>query len=111
MSDDKRSEMTDRGFAIMALALTVFVGWLKYKTEIITFYFQWRYGVALVITLAIMATYVKIRKKFTSLFKESDLENEILSPTEGEDSVFAGITPRVSLFSLSSPLDGCTRKS
>ncbi len=94
MSDDKRSEMTDRGFAIMALFLTIFVGWLKYKTEIITFYLKWRYGVALVVTIAVMATYLKLRNKLISLFKERDLENEILSPSEGEDSVFAGITPK-----------------
>jgi conjugal transfer pilus assembly protein TraD len=94
MSEDKKAEMTDRGFAIMALAVTVFVGWLKYKPEIMIFYVKWRFAIALFITVAIVATYLKLRNKFVSLFRAGDLENEILSPTEGEDSVFAGITPR-----------------
>lgn len=94
MSEEKKAEMTDRGFAIMALAVTIFVGWLKYKPEIMTFYVKWRFAIAFFITVAIVATYVRLRNKFVSLFKAKDLENEILSPAEGEDSVFAGITPR-----------------
>ncbi len=94
MNEDKKSEMTDRGFAIVVLVLAVVASWLKYKSEIIAFYVNWRFAFALVITVVVVATYVKLRNKFVSLMKERDLENEILSPTEGEDSVFAGITPK-----------------
>ncbi len=94
MSENNKSEMTDRGFAVLVAGLGLFVGWLKFKVQIVAFYFKWRYAIAVAITILILAVYIKLRNKFVSLFKESDLANEILSPKEGEDSVFAGVTPR-----------------
>lgn len=92
MSDNKKSEMSDRGLLLLIFGTLAFLGWTNYKIQIFTFYLKWRYAVALLITAAIMAIYLKIKKKIVSLFKKSDLENEILSPTEGEDSLYAGIT-------------------
>jgi conjugal transfer pilus assembly protein TraD len=92
MSENKKSEMTDLGFAILATAVALFVGWLKYKPEIITFYMKYRYGIALAITVSAVALYVKIKNKVLSSFKETDLENEVIGPSNAEDTVFAGIT-------------------
>lgn len=92
MSENKRSEMTDRGFLILAVTLGGFVLWLRYKFEIVAFYLKWRIGIALIITAVVMLALVKLRNKFLSLFAKSDLEKEVITPAEGEDAVFAGLS-------------------
>lgn len=92
MSENKRSEMTDRGFLILAVTLGAFVLWLRYKFEIVAFYLNWRIGIALIITAVIMLALVKLRNKFLSLFAKSDLEKDVITPAEGEDAVFAGLS-------------------
>lgn len=91
MSESKRSQMTDQSFLILACSLGAFVTWLKFKTSIIAFYLKWRYGVALVLTGILLFCFHKLKQKIVSRFAESDLEDEVLHPSDGEDAVFAGL--------------------
>lgn len=92
MSNDKRSEMTDRGFFILVVALGTFVIWLKYKVQIVMFYLKWRIAIALVITGLILMAFLMLKKKWLSLFKEKDIENNVIKPKENEDAVYAGMS-------------------
>lgn len=91
MSENKRSEMTDRGFLILAIAIGSFVIWLRYKVSLIAFYLKWRYGFALAITGALLFAFVKLKQKILSKFERQDLEDEVLTPEDGEEAVFAGL--------------------
>ncbi len=91
MIENKKSEMTDRGFLILALAIGSFVIWLRYKIEIIAFYVEWRYGISLVITGLLLICFLKLRKQIQLHFAPSDLEQEVLTPKEGEDAIYAGL--------------------
>lgn len=92
MSNDKRSEMTDRGFFILVVTLGTFVIWLKYKIQIVMFYIKWRIAIALVITGLILMAFLMLKKKWLALFKEKDLENDVIKPKENEDAVYAGMS-------------------
>ena len=92
MSENNRSEMTDRGFFILVVTLGTFVIWLKYKVQIVMFYFKWRLAIALVITGFILMIFLKLKKKWLSLFKESDIENDVIRPKENEDAIYAGMS-------------------
>ncbi len=92
MNENKNSGMTDRGFAFLAVGLVSFIIWLKYKFQIIAFYLKWRYGIALAITAAIIVVYCWLKRKLATLRRPAELEKEVLSPSQNEDSVFAGIT-------------------
>ncbi|MBN8537359.1 MAG: TraM recognition domain-containing protein [Deltaproteobacteria bacterium] len=94
MSEDKKSEMTDRGFIFLVTMATLFVGWLKFKPEIVACYIKFRYAIAFGITVGILAVYVKVKNKILANFKDADIENEVIGPCKNEDSVFAGITPK-----------------
>lgn len=92
MNENKRSEMTDRGFFILVVTLGTFVIWLKYKVQIVMFYLKWRVAIALVITGLILMAFLKLKKKWLSLFKEKDIENDVIKPKENEDAVYAGMS-------------------
>ena len=92
MKDSKGPEMTDRGFLFLTIGAAILVGWLKYRPQIVGFYVKWRYLFALVITIAIMSAYRLARNRFKAKHQSQNLEKEILSPSDMEDSVYAGIT-------------------
>ncbi len=92
MSENKRSDMTDRGFLMLVLALGAFVIWLKFKFQIIMVYLKWRLAIALFITILILFSFLKLKKKFLSVFKEKDIENDVIKPKENEDAVYAGMS-------------------
>lgn len=92
MNENKNGGMTDKGFAILAVGLVSFIIWLKFKFQIVAFYLKWRYGIALAITAAIMGGYCWMKRLLAARRKPAELEKQVLSPSEGEDAVFAGIT-------------------
>lgn len=94
MSENNRSDMTDRGFLILVVTLGIFVLWLKYKFQIVMFYFKWRLAIALLITAVILFVFIKLKKKWLSLFEERDIENDVIKPKENEDAVYAGISDK-----------------
>lgn len=94
MSENNRSDMTDRGFLILVVTLGIFVLWLKYKLQIVMFYFKWRLAIALLITVVILIAFIKLKKKWLSLFEERDIENDVIKPKENEDAVYAGISDK-----------------
>lgn len=91
MSSNK-SEMSDRGFLVLTMALGAAVAWLRYKTQIITFVVNWRIAVASAITFGAVAALIYLRRKIWAKNKAHDSENEIITPFEGEDVVFAGLS-------------------
>ena len=95
MSENKRSDMTDRGFLMLVLALGAFVIWLKFKFQVIMFYLKWRLEIALFITILILFAFLKLKKKWLSLFKEKDIENDVIKPKENEDAVYAGMSTKI----------------
>src|SRR5258708_1807101 len=92
MSENKKSNMTDRGFLILTSFVATVVLWLKFKINFVAIYFLYRYPIALAITVAVLVIYTKIKNKFVSLFEDSDLENEVLSASETDNSFFTGLT-------------------
>ncbi|MCK6599523.1 MAG: TraM recognition domain-containing protein [Bdellovibrionaceae bacterium] len=94
MSENNRSDMTDRGFLILVVTLGIFVLWLKYKFQIVMFYFKWRLAIALLITAVILIAFIKLKKKWLSLFEERDIENDVIKPKDHEDAVYAGISDK-----------------
>lgn len=90
MSEDKKSEMSDKGFLMLAVVLGSVVLWLRYKAEIVIFYLKWRYGVALAITGVLLFGFLKLRNKLRSIFADDDLEYSVITPSDSDDAVFAG---------------------
>ena len=91
MSSNK-SEMSDRGFLVLTMALGVAVAWLRYKVQIVTFVVNWRIAVSSAITAGVIACLIYLRGKIRAKNKEHESENEIITPIEGEDCVFAGLS-------------------
>ncbi len=91
MSSNK-SEMSDRGFLVLTTALGIAVAWLRYKVQIVTFIVNWRIAVASAITLGVIACLIYLRGKIRAKNKERESESEIITPIEGEDCVFAGLS-------------------
>lgn len=87
-----KSEMSDRGFLVLTMALGAAILWLRYKIQIVTFIVNWRIAVASAITLGLLTGLLFVRKKLRSKNEERDIENEIVTPTDGEDAVFAGLS-------------------
>ncbi|MBL7545138.1 MAG: type IV secretory system conjugative DNA transfer family protein [Bdellovibrionaceae bacterium] len=94
MSENKKSDMTDRGFLFLAVVLGTFVLWLRYKVQIASFYLEWRYGIALLITGFLLYGVVKLRQQIQKSFAAGDLENEVLTPQNGEEAIFAGVSSK-----------------
>lgn len=91
MSSNK-SEMSDRGFLVLTMALGIAVAWLRYKIQIFTFIVNWRLAVASAITLGAIGCLIYLRGKIRAKNREHESENEIITPIEGEDCVFAGLS-------------------
>ncbi len=91
MSNNK-SEMSDRGFLFLTIALGAGVIWLKYKAQIVMFIVTWRIVIAFTISLVAVFAFQMIRKKLRNRTRVADLENEVVTPIEGEDCVFAGLS-------------------
>lgn len=91
MSNNK-SEMSDRGFLVLTMALGTAVAWLRYKVQIVSFIVNWRIAVAMAITLGVIACLIYLRGKIRAKNKEHESENEIITPVEGEDCLFAGLS-------------------
>ena len=91
MSSNK-SEMSDRGFLFLTIALGAGVIWLKYKAQIVMFIVTWRIAIAFAISLLAVFAFQMIRKKLRNKTRVADLENEVITPIEGEDCVFAGLS-------------------
>lgn len=94
MSENNRSEMTDRGFLMLVVGLGTFVIWLKYRFQIVMLYLKWRYMIALIITTVILLAFIKFKKKWLSLFKDKDIENDVIKPKDNEDAVYAGVSDK-----------------
>ena len=94
MSENKRSEMTDRGFLLLVVMIGIFVIWLKYKIQILMIYLKFRYWIALAITGILLLAFIKLKKKWLSLFKAKDVESDVIKPKDNEDAVYAGISDK-----------------
>lgn len=93
MSSNK-SEMSDRGFLVLTMALGIAVAWLRYKVQIVTFIVNWRMVVATAISLGVIGFLIYLRGKIRAKNKEYDSENGIITPIEDEDCVFAGLSTK-----------------
>ncbi len=69
MSNNK-SEMSDRGFLVLTMALGAAVVWLRYKFQILTFIVNWRIAVALLVTLGMLIGLIFVRNKLRNKIKE-----------------------------------------
>lgn len=78
----------------MAVVLGTFVLWLRYKIQIVAFYLKWRYGIALAITGVLLFGFMKLRRRIQKAFAPGELENEVLTPQNGEEAVFAGLSEK-----------------
>ena len=92
MSDANKSEMSDRGFLFLAVAIGSMVLWLRYKVQILTFIVNWRIVVALLVTAVALGAIFRIRKMIRTKNHDRNLEHEIVTPFEDEDAVFAGFS-------------------
>ncbi|MBL7670341.1 MAG: type IV secretory system conjugative DNA transfer family protein [Bdellovibrionaceae bacterium] len=89
---DKKSELSDRGFLFLVLALGMAIIWLRYKLQILTFIVSWRVSVALAITSASLLVIYILLKKIRAKNHYRNLEAEVVTPGEDEDAVFAGLS-------------------
>ncbi|HEY8271344.1 MAG TPA: type IV secretory system conjugative DNA transfer family protein [Pseudobdellovibrionaceae bacterium] len=96
MSDknQKNNNMSDQGFLFLAACLFVGVGWSKFKMPMLMFYYKWRFLVALLITLAIYALFLKLKKMFLKWTAAGSIEKDVLAYNPDEDSVYAGMTEK-----------------
>lgn len=88
----QKSEMSDRGFLVLTMALGTAVAWLRYKVQIVSFIVNWRIAVAMAITLGVIACLIYLRGKIQAKNRKHESENEIITPVEGEDCLFAGLS-------------------
>lgn len=91
---EKKSEMSDRGFLFITIALGAMIIWLKHKIQIVTFIVNWRIAVALIITFIFLGMWLLIRRKLKTKNRDRDLENDVVTPIEGEDAVFSGLSEK-----------------
>ncbi len=89
---NQKSDMSDRGFLILTTALGAGILWLKYKLQIVTFIVNWRIAIAFTISLGAVFGFQLLRKKLRAKNKDLDLENEIVTPIDDEDAVYAGLS-------------------
>lgn len=89
---NNKSEMSDRGFLVLTVALGIGILWLRYKIQIMSFIVNYRIAVAAAITMILVIALLFVRKKILSKNKERNTERDIVTPTNGEDAVFAGLS-------------------
>ena len=63
----QKSEMSDRGFLFLTIALGAGVIWLKYKAQIVTFIVTWRIAISFAISLLAVFVFQMIRKKLRNI--------------------------------------------
>lgn len=94
MKRGDREQMSDHAFFFIATLLAALVLWFRFKSELLRFYFENRLMIALVISLMILAGYLKAKAVFLRLMEPQDLESEVLGENPGEDSIFAGFSEK-----------------
>lgn len=94
MTPDRRSEMTDRGFLLLATLVFTFIIWSKFKVQILFALYRFKIPAAIFITGIVLTIYLWIKQRLLTLHSKRAFEREITSPTDGDDSVLAGISQR-----------------
>lgn len=89
---NQNSEMSDRGFLFLTLALGGAITWLRCKFQIVSFIVNWRIAVSGVIALVATGILFFVRRKLKEKSKNRNIENEIITPIDSEDAVFAGLS-------------------
>lgn len=92
MMPGDRDQMSDQGFFFVIGCLAAFLGWFRFKASLVRFYSENRILIALVVSLVLLALYLKVKAIFLKRMAPKDLEDEILAGSLDEDSVFAGIS-------------------
>ena len=67
---NNKSEMSDRGFLVLTVALGIGILWLRYKIQIMSFIVNYRIAVATTITLILVLALLFVRKKILSKNKK-----------------------------------------
>lgn len=89
---NKHSDMSDQTFAVLLGLLLIGVLITKFTPEIIALYFKYRIPLALVLAVAIVGLYMKVKQLVSKKMQTKILENEVLTANQGEDAIFAGFT-------------------
>lgn len=94
-NDNKKSEpISDGLFFFGFIVLFLAIGWNKYKYDLLRMYFHYRVVIALILTTAIMAIYLKLKSMYYTKRLPIMIENEVLGKSDTEDSVFAGFSDK-----------------
>lgn len=94
MKPGDREQLSDHGFFFITSLLSMAVLWFNYKAPLLRFYYEHRLACAFLISLLILAGYLKAKAAFLRLMESKDLEDEILGENPGEDSIFAGLSEK-----------------
>jgi len=94
MKRGDREQLSDQAFFFVGGLIAAAALWFRYKSVILRFYFENRLVIAFMVSLVILAVYLKAKATLLRLMEPQDLEEEVLGENPGEDSVFAGISEK-----------------
>lgn len=94
MKRGDREQLSDQAFFFVGGLIAMAALWFRYKSVILRFYFENRLVIAFMVSLVILAGYLKAKATLLRLMEPQDLEEEVLGENPGEDSVFAGISEK-----------------
>lgn len=92
MTPKSQSEMTDRGFLLIATLVLSLIAWSKFKFVILATMYRSRFLTAMGITILVLALYLWGKRILLSLLSNKAEEYEIISRPSDEDSVLAGLS-------------------
>lgn len=84
----------DSFFLFACICFLLIVAYYKYHVLIVKAYLEYQLLIAFIITVLIIAFYLKIKSILRKKFKNSNLEKEVLGESLTEPSVFAGFTDK-----------------
>lgn len=94
MKRGDREQLSDQAFFFVGGLIAAAALWFRHKSVILRFYFENRLVIAFMVSLVILAGYLKAKATLLRLMEPQDLEEEVLGENPGEDSVFAGISEK-----------------
>ncbi len=79
---------------LSAVAVGVFVIWIRFRIQILFFYYHFRYLVAFLISVATLFIFTKVIDLIKKSREPNVLEKQTLAPSATDDSVYMGQTDR-----------------
>lgn len=86
------SQNSDQFFIFITILFIVLFGWFKCWEIFLKYYIQYRILIAIVLTILILSSYLKIISLLKKKMEPQIIEKEVLGKSEYGNSVFAGFT-------------------